>query len=84
MTGLARLARPLLAHPGFWSVAQQVTRQVAAYGVFLLLGALLHPSDFGVVALASTAIGLMSIFTDLGAGAALIQRRDALTEEKNK
>lgn len=83
MTGLARLARPLLAHPGFWSVAQQVTRQVAAYGVFLLLGALLHPSDFGVVALASTAIGLMGIFTDLGAGAALIQRRDLTADQTN-
>jgi PST family polysaccharide transporter len=83
MSAIARHVRPLLAHPGFWSIAQQVGRQLAAYGVFLLLGALLQPGDFGVVALASTAIALMSIFADLGVGAALVQRRELLPEQVN-
>jgi PST family polysaccharide transporter len=73
---LTRFIRTLVAHPGFWSVAQQVGRQVVAYGIFVLLGALLHPRDFGVVALAATAIGFITIFADLGFGAALVQRRE--------
>lgn len=83
MIGLARRARPLLAHPGFWSVAQQMGRQVAAYGVFLLLGALLHPQDFGVLALASTAVAAMNLFADLGAAAAIVQRRELTAEQTN-
>lgn len=83
MSTALRLVRPLLAHPGFWSVTQQVGRQLAAYGIFLLLGALLQPGDFGIVALASTAVGLMSIFADLGAGAALVQRHDLTPHQIN-
>jgi O-antigen/teichoic acid export membrane protein len=83
MSTFVRLMRPLLAHPGFWSITQQVGRQLAAYGIFLLLGALLRPGDFGVVALASTAIALMSIFADLGVGAALVQRRDLTGDQVN-
>ena len=73
----------MLAHPGFWSVVQQLGRKVVAYGIFLLLGALLAPGDFGIVALASTAIALMTIFADLGFVAALVQREELTADHIN-
>lgn len=45
-----------------------------------VLARLLSPDDFGVVAIATVIIAFFSIFTDMGLGAAVIQKKD-LTEE---
>ncbi len=60
--------------PWAWAVAQQVGRQSANYVVFLLLALLLSPRDFGVVSLAASWIAFLSVFGELGFGAALVQR----------
>jgi O-antigen/teichoic acid export membrane protein len=57
-----------------WAMAQQVGRQSANYVVFLLLALLLTPHDFGVVSLAASWIAFLSVFGELGFGAALVQR----------
>ncbi|MFL5403224.1 MAG: lipopolysaccharide biosynthesis protein [Gemmatimonadales bacterium] len=62
--------------PWAWSVAQQVGRQAASYAVFIVLARLLQPKDFGLVALATAWIGILGVFSDVGFGAALIQRRE--------
>ena len=60
--------------PWAWAVAQQVGRQSANYVVFVLLALLLTPRDFGVVSLAASWIAFLSVFGELGFGAALVQR----------
>lgn len=62
--------------PWAWAVAQQVGRQAASYCVFILLARLLQPADFGLVALAAAWVGILGVFSDVGFGSALIQRRE--------
>ena len=62
--------------PWAWSVVQQLGRQVASYSVFIVLARLLNPRDFGLVALATAWIGILGVFSDVGFGSALIQRRE--------
>jgi O-antigen/teichoic acid export membrane protein len=62
--------------PWAWSVAQQLGRQVASYSVFIVLARLLNPRDFGLVALATAWVGILGVFSDVGFGSALIQRRE--------
>lgn len=63
-----------MSRPWAWAVAQQAGRQSANYVVFLLLALLLTPRDFGVVSLAASWIAFLSVFGELGFGAALVQR----------
>lgn len=60
--------------PWAWAVAQQAGRQSASYIVFVVLALLLTPHDFGVVSLAASWVALLSVFGELGFGAALVQR----------
>ena len=46
--------------------------------VSIFLARLLEPSDFGLVAMVMVIIGIAGIFSDVGLGAALIQRRRVL------
>jgi O-antigen/teichoic acid export membrane protein len=62
--------------PWAWAVAQQAGRQSASYLVFVVLALLLTPHDFGVVSLAASWVALLSVFGELGFGAALVQRSE--------
>jgi O-antigen/teichoic acid export membrane protein len=59
-----------------WSLVQQIGGQAANSLVFLLLAAFLQPEQFGVVAMATVWIGLLSAFAESGFGAAIVQRTD--------
>lgn len=77
---------------GFSGIAQTAARGAAwNYVVFAIgrmlsllttavLARLLVPEDFGLVALASVAVGYLSVLKDLGLGAALIQRPEDAEE----
>ena len=53
--------------------------KIASYGmrfiVTIFLARLLEPSDFGLIAMVMVVIGMASVFTDIGLGGAIIQRR---------
>lgn len=49
----------------------------------LLLARLLVPNDFGLVAYASLALGVLELFKELGFGSALIYRREQVEEAAN-
>ncbi len=57
-----------------WSLGSQVVVQVTRVAVGIALARLLTPDEFGVAAMALSFAGLLTIFTDLSLGAALIQR----------
>ena len=49
-----------------------------AFILSIFLARLLEPSDFGLIAMVMVIIGIAEIFTDIGLGGALIQRRRVL------
>ena len=59
-----------------WAIIQVGGRQLASLLVFAVLGLLLAPRDFGLVGMAMAWLSVVQSFSDLGLGAALVQRRD--------
>jgi lipopolysaccharide exporter len=62
-----------------WTLITYAGPKVLSIATTIVLARLLEPDDFGLLALAVLAIGLMTLFRDLGLGATVIlhQRRDA-------
>ena len=58
-----------------WDFLGKMVRQGMGFIVTIFLARLLEPSDFGLIAMVMVIIGVASVFTDVGLGAALIQRR---------
>lgn len=63
-----------------WSAASFTLRRVLAFLTNIILARLLSPHDFGLVAMASLALGFTDLFKDLGTGSAVIQRKE-ISEE---
>ncbi|MCM6761082.1 lipopolysaccharide biosynthesis protein [Rathayibacter sp. ZW T2_19] len=59
-----------------WSFVDKWVSRVFTLAVFVILGRVLAPSDFGAVALATAYVALVTIFVDAGFGNALIQKKD--------
>lgn len=58
--------------------------QILGFGANLLLTIFLSPPVFGVFFVVSAAIAFLSYFSDIGLAAALIQKKESLTEEDLK
>ncbi|ROS60967.1 PST family polysaccharide transporter [Frigoribacterium sp. PhB160] len=58
----------------FWSFLDKWISRIFTLVVFVILGRLLTPSDFGAVALATSYVVFVTIFVDAGFGNALIQK----------
>lgn len=59
-----------------WSVIARVTIQLSALAASTVVARRVPPFAFGVVGMATLAIGLISLFRDLGTSSAVIQKRD--------
>ncbi len=59
-----------------WSGISQIMRQSLQIGISVLLARLLAPSDFGALAMVMVFSGFAASFSDLGLGAALVQKQD--------
>jgi O-antigen/teichoic acid export membrane protein len=59
-----------------WNGAAQFSAQTLQFVTSLALARLLGPKEFGLMAMVMVFAGFASIFSDMGLGAALIQRRD--------
>lgn len=57
-----------------WSIVDKWGARGTTLVVLVVLGRLLSPEDFGLVALATTVLALATVFVDSGFGRALIQR----------
>jgi lipopolysaccharide exporter len=55
--------------------------QIIAFAATFMLTVLLTPAVFGIFYVVSAVISFLSYFSDIGLAAALIQKKDALTEE---
>jgi O-antigen/teichoic acid export membrane protein len=59
-----------------WSLASSGGQIVVRVGVFVVLARLLAPAEFGLVASAAIAIGVLQTLAVLGVGSALVQRSE--------
>jgi O-antigen/teichoic acid export membrane protein len=59
-----------------WSSLSQFGRQLMQLVTTAILARLLTPADFGLIGMATLVIGFVSLFKDLGTGAAVIQRQE--------
>lgn len=62
---------------GFYLTVVNILAQVLAVVVNIVLARLLLPSDFGLVALTTTFIGFITLFTNIGFGSAIIHEQKA-------
>jgi len=66
-----------------WRTAQLAGIQAIYFLRLLVLARLLAPDAFGLLAIATVALGVMLQLSDLGMVQALVQRRDATSEQLN-
>ncbi|MGD9056454.1 MAG: MOP flippase family protein [Desulfobacterales bacterium] len=59
-----------------WSVAARTLKTLLQFLIFVILIRLLSPKDFGLMAMIMVFSGFVSIFSEIGFGAAIIQRLD--------
>ena len=66
-----------------WSAALSIVSQPINLIISILLARLLVPSDYGLIAIVLTIIGIIRMFQDLGTGAALVQKQEIDNEHIN-
>ncbi len=59
-----------------WVFAGTFGQNLLQFGSLLVLARLLTPQDFGLIAAAMIIIGLLKIFSELGVGPAVVQKKD--------
>jgi len=62
----------------FWDFSGKMAIQGMSFIFSIFLARLLAPADFGLIAMVMVIIGIASVFTDVGLGSALIQRKRVL------
>ncbi len=62
----------------FWDFFGKIARHGTTFIVTIFLARLLEPSDFGLIAMVMVIVMVAFVFTDVGLGGALIQRRRVL------
>lgn len=68
----------------FWSAVGKYSSIVVQLVITMVLARLLSPKEFGVVAIATVLIAFLNIFSDMGLGAAIIQRQDLIKKDYNQ
>ena len=61
-----------------WDFFGKFAQYGMSFAVTIFLARLLEPSDFGLVAMVAVIIAMAQVFTDIGLGSALVQRRHVL------
>lgn len=78
-TGAETVSTPSLhaqaVHGVLWSVVQRWLVRLSTIVAFVLLGRLLTPAEFGLVALAMVVVTVLTVVTDAGFSAWLVQHR---------
>jgi O-antigen/teichoic acid export membrane protein len=59
-----------------WDFFGKLSTQGMGFIVTIVLARLLDPSDFGLIAMIMVVVGMAQVFTDIGLGGALIQRKE--------
>src|SRR3981081_3906462 len=77
---IPRISIPILGWQALkWNYLGNVMRSLSQFVIGILLAPLLGAEPFGIVAVAWMILGIGSLFSDLGFGAALVQRESLST-----
>ena len=60
----------------FWNAIQLIVQRSFSFIIKLVLARLLFPEDFGIIGMAAVFTSFISVFNDLGIGAALVQKKE--------
>lgn len=63
-----------------WSAVMKYSSMIVVLAVTMVMARMLTPKDFGIVAIAMVVIAFLSIFSQMGIGPAIIQKKE-LTQE---
>jgi teichuronic acid exporter len=70
-----------LIHGIAWTAGAKWISQVATWGITLVVARLLAPSDYGLVGMATLALGLVTLFSEFGLGTSIVMLRN-LTDDQ--
>jgi teichuronic acid exporter len=70
-----------IARGVFWNAVQLVVQRSFSFIIKLVLARLLFPEDFGIIGMAAVFTSFVSVFNDLGIGAALVQKKEEILNE---
>lgn len=59
-----------------WAIIQKIIPMFINFIIFLILVSLLKPSDFGILTMAISWITFIQVFSDMGFGSALVQKKN--------
>lgn len=59
-----------------WTVSARLLSQIITWGITLLVIRILSPADYGLLAMATVFIAFLSMFSEIGLGAAVVQRSE--------
>ena len=65
----------------FWSMIQTIVNRSFSFLIKLFLARILFPEDYGLVGMAAVFISFITVFNDLGMGAALVQKKEVELSE---
>ncbi|MGL4811977.1 MAG: oligosaccharide flippase family protein, partial [Beijerinckiaceae bacterium] len=65
----------------FWLAGQAVARQVMLFAVFIVLGRMLGPAEFGIVAIAMSVVAILQALSSQVISQSIIQRPNLTDEE---
>jgi O-antigen/teichoic acid export membrane protein len=64
-----------------WTSLGSIAKQVMQFGFGVILARLLIPEDFGKLGMVTVVTGFLLVFSDIGLGAALINKRNPVRED---
>ena len=59
-----------------WTVSVRLLSQLVTWVITLAVIRLLTPADYGLLAMATVFVAFLSMFSELGLGAAIVQKKD--------
>lgn len=69
-----------VANAGLWAFTMRTTFRLAQIIKWAILGRLLSPDDFGLMAIATITLGLLEVFSQTGYRQALVQRKEEIED----
>ena len=69
------------AKSGLWFAGFKFATQILSWAVTIFVARLLSPEDYGLMSLANVLTGYVEVFSELGLGAAIVQRPDISQKE---
>ena len=72
-----------LKKAGFWQTVQTLVTLISQFAYIIIMARLLSKDDYGLMAIAGGFIGIGTIFSEGGMGAALIQHKNISNKHVN-